>query len=146
MFNTKTRAVREGLFAITINGEEHTTPDEIARLVRDGTLRVVVPIDRRVSPWAVPKLFALSQAQAIALLDALMEAGEDKRARLRWVLRSDGTVSLTPNGDFNIGYDFDRLPHPKPPPLPGSENPGSGTELDDAMPGRLAADSSEVGQ
>lgn len=100
MFWKRKDEVREGLFTLRVNGKDIITPDDIWRLVKKGALKVYVPVDPRVSPWAVPKLMELSNRQAREYLDALADTTEERKGQFKFVLRADGKVAIVHNGDF----------------------------------------------
>lgn len=123
MFRRKNKIEKEGMFTLRINGQDIVTPDEIWRLVKMNQVQVYVPIDSRISPWGVPKLFQLSQKQALELFDALADAPEEHRARLRFVLRADGKIALLHNGEHN-GHDPSRVHVAEHDALSGNQNTG----------------------
>jgi hypothetical protein len=64
--------------------------------------RLLVPIDRTLSPWPVPRLFELSRKQALDLLAAI---GPESETRITYVVRSDGSIALIRRDDAYTGAD-----------------------------------------
>jgi hypothetical protein len=79
----------------------------------DRGARLLVPVDPRVSPWDVPKLFELSRNQAMTLVEQI----QTTKVRVTFMLRSDGTIALLRRDDAQPSDDT--VPSGGPPPLPG---------------------------
>jgi hypothetical protein len=93
MFRRKTTI---GNFVHDQNGTPLLTPSDLYQIVEEGRARMVVPMDGRLSPWLVPKLFSLSRKQALELMTAIGGASDEYCARVAWLIRSDGTITLVP--------------------------------------------------
>jgi hypothetical protein len=88
MFWSKPRQLAQGVIGdIRESGE---LKPQTLREHLDRGARLLVPIDRGVSPWPGPKHFEISHKQAMTLVDAI----EDAKVRVTFVLRSDGTIAL----------------------------------------------------
>lgn len=123
MFRRKNKIEKEGMFTLRINGQDIVTPDEIWRLVKMNQVQIYVPIDPRISPWAVPQLFQLSQKQALHLFSSIADMPEERKQRLKFVLRSDGKIALLHNGESH-GHDPSRVHVAEHDALSGNQNTG----------------------
>lgn len=70
--------------------------------VGSGEITLLVPIDPRLNPWPVSRLFSLSKHQALTYLEALETADH---IRVDYIVRSDGTVALIRRDDADTGID-----------------------------------------
>lgn len=95
----KTLAV--GLFKASQGG---MSVEDLRGFVERGETRLLVPIDPKISPWPLPKLFALDRSQALTLMSAFEQA-TDTQTRVAYLLRGDGTVALIRRDDADTGLD-----------------------------------------
>ena len=112
---------REGVLTLGTEkgGRIVTTPREIVQYIASENLKVLVPIDKRVSPWPMPKLFELSFTQSVHLLSEMGKADDGFSDRISWQLRPDGRIALVPSEITRADNDGShRLFIGGPPPLP----------------------------
>jgi hypothetical protein len=108
--------VAEGIIHRVRMGQGMTASD-LRHLVEVGRLRVCVPIDPKVSPWAAPKLFELSTRQALDMMAAYDQA-EHLQNKVQYYVRSDDTVILIRRENADFGADC--MPAGGPHTVPGS--------------------------
>ena len=111
---------REGTLVLGTEkgGRVVATPKDVASYIATENLRVLVPIDKRISPWPLPKLFELSFTQAMYLMSEISKAGEDYLGTISWMVRPDGRIALVPaeiaSAEHDDGPDGLLTDGPKP--------------------------------
>jgi hypothetical protein len=112
MLWNQTRNISEGVLGDMREGTGELDVKSLLEHIERGA-RILAPIDPRVSPWDVPKLFELSRNQSVMLVEQIIKT----KVRVAFMLRSDGTIALLRRDDAQPSDDT--VPSGGSEPLPG---------------------------
>jgi hypothetical protein len=122
--------------------ELNPKPKDLMAKVRSGSVRILVPMDSKVSPWNMPMFFELSPNQAVELIKNLIKSPALQLGKVGWVERWDGAVAIIPKERWLSDHDHNGVPGPKPPDLHGRQDSRPSVWFHDAVSLGLPANGS----